>query len=340
MKFSFSDIQALCEPDGGHLRSKDKDDSYRFCRRLALGHYENFPVGSVLIPRHLQADFYSIYAFARIADDIADEPYPISHNERITLLNSFRSLLRYGTKDHPIFSGLHRTITAYQIPHDPFERLISAFQQDCTFTPFTTWHDADDYCSRSANPIGELILRLYGLWNEQCEPYSNALCTGLQYTNFWQDFSRDLPTGRCYIPQSELLHVGLTIVDIHELYEYLGKHQKTSNFKGVFGVIRDDADHFHQLSTCLHKIVNHTKHYLHLGTRLLEHIPSIRLRMELAITVGGGLTILRQTQTLGNRILIERPKLGMLHKVSLLADALRMVMSPIVTPLSSSSIGT
>jgi hydroxysqualene synthase len=280
----------------------------------------------------LQPAFYVVYAFSRIADDIADEPYSLTPAERVDLLENFSALLTKEHTCHPVFVGLQVAIATYQLPLASFYRLISAFQQDCQFIPFATWHDADDYCSRSANPIGELILRLYGLWNKEREPFSNAVCTGLQYANFWQDFSRDIPAGRCYVPQSELDKAALTSAQLFTLHEYLGKHQKSSNFKGTLSVISDDylvsdahntTNNVPKFRQCLENILQHAEEQLIYGTQLLARIPPIRLRMELALTISGGLTILKHTRSLHEHSLYKRPALSIQSSARILLQSIR-----------------
>ncbi|HKQ07932.1 MAG TPA: squalene synthase HpnC [Blastocatellia bacterium] len=193
--------------------------AYKFCERLARAHYENFPVGSVLVPRPLRKHFYSIYAFARTADDFADEGYdqPHSNDERLALLDEWRRLLRASEREpatHPIFIALAETRRQFDLPLALFEDLLSAFSQDVTKRRYQTEVELIDYCRRSANPIGRLILLLFGYRDEQLHRWSDDICTALQLANHWQDLAIDLAKDRIYLPAEDLARFGLTIADI------------------------------------------------------------------------------------------------------------------------------
>ena len=197
----------------------DLDAAYASCARDARGHYENFPVASLLIPRHMRRHVAAIYAFARAADDFADEGSR-SAAERHRLLDGWRCrLLQTRERDlvpppaalgEPantveIFVALAATIRDAELPLPLFEDLLSAFRQDVSVTRYATWDELLDYCRRSANPIGRLVLRVAGYRSDRLDTWSDAVCTALQLTNFWQDFAIDLSRGRIYVPQ-EVLH--------------------------------------------------------------------------------------------------------------------------------------
>src|SRR5689334_13857096 len=153
-------------------RQWTRESAYQFCEQLARSHYENFPVGSVLVPKALRQHFYSIYAFARTADDFADEGYDDDHSaeERLALLDEWRRMLReseQGRATHPVFIALAETRRQFALPISLFEDLLSAFSQDVTVRRYETFAQLLDYCRRSANPIGRLILLLFGYQDEQ-----------------------------------------------------------------------------------------------------------------------------------------------------------------------------
>jgi phytoene synthase len=195
------------------------ESSYEYCERLARSHYENFPVGSLLIPARLRKHFYSIYAFARTADDFADEGYTEDHSaqERLDLLAEWREMLQQSISSepsHPIFVALRQTRDQFDLPVQLFEDLLSAFAQDVTTRRYESLDQLLDYCRRSANPIGRLILLLFGYRDESLNRMSDDICTALQLTNHWQDVTVDLDKDRVYIPEEDMARFGVTIEDL------------------------------------------------------------------------------------------------------------------------------
>ncbi|HXI90893.1 MAG TPA: squalene synthase HpnC [Blastocatellia bacterium] len=193
--------------------------AYEYCERLTRSHYENFPVGSALIPKRLRKHFYSIYAFARIADDFADEGYGqgYSEGERLDLLNEWRRMLMEslaGQARHPVFVALARTAAEFDLPAALLEDLLSAFAQDVTLRRYESFDQLVDYCRRSANPIGRLILLLFGYRDEQRQQWSDEICTALQLTNHWQDVAIDLEKDRIYLPEEDLSRFELSADDL------------------------------------------------------------------------------------------------------------------------------
>jgi len=191
--------------------------AYASCARDGRRHYENFPVGSHLLPRAMRPHVAAVYAFARAADDFADEGQ-WSVEERLNLLDGWLarlrqaasggepdSCIRQGEPPHTpaIFLALGASIRACSLPVSLLEDLLSAFRQDVMVTRYATWTDLLDYCRRSANPVGRLVLRIAGHGDTQMDAWSDAICTGLQLTNFWQDFRVDYDRGRIYLPREE-----------------------------------------------------------------------------------------------------------------------------------------
>jgi phytoene synthase len=195
---------------------RELQQAYASCLQLAQSHYENFPVASRLMPAQLRPHVAAIYAFARIADDYADEPGR-SVDERIRLLDEWREKLHnraphkgvpyehegvpYEAGSANVFLAVHDTINRFDLPVSLLDDLLSAFKQDVTTTRYATWEDVHDYCRRSANPVGRLVLRLSGYRDAELDRASDAVCTALQLTNFWQDLAIDWSRGRLYVPE-------------------------------------------------------------------------------------------------------------------------------------------
>lgn len=191
-------------------------EAFAYCKNLAK-HYENFPVGSLLFPAKIRDHFFSIYAFSRGADDIADEGN-ITSDERLRKLDEWATLLQEacdsGTSMHPVFIALADTIKRFSLKKETFQRLLSAFRQDVTVKQYQTFGDVLNYCERSANPVGELVLSLFDQCNAETLPYSDKICTALQLANFWQDVAIDHEKGRIYIPREDLARFNVSEDDI------------------------------------------------------------------------------------------------------------------------------
>ncbi len=198
------------------------NDAYAVCQRMARRRYENFPVASWLLPRRMRPHVAAVYAFARVADDFADEGnHPLA--ERHRLLDDWLRRLRAcagpaapigRSPDDEIFRALGHTITSCSLPLELFEDLVSAFRQDTTTRRYATWRELLDYCRRSANPVGRLVLRIFGYDDQRLDRASDCLCTALQLTNFWQDLDRDWRRGRLYVPGTEREACGASEADL------------------------------------------------------------------------------------------------------------------------------
>jgi squalene synthase HpnC len=190
--------------------------AYAVCERIASDHYENFPVASRLLPAAMRPHIAAIYAFARAADDFADEGSR-TPAERLALLDDWGNRLKdaagvaSGVFPNPesripspeadaIFLALGATIRTHALPITLFEDLLHAFRQDVSTARYATWADVMDYCRHSANPVGRLVLRVAGHADDGLDRASDAVCTALQLTNFWQDLDRDWRNGRLYVP--------------------------------------------------------------------------------------------------------------------------------------------
>ena len=185
--------------------------AYQACEALAQSHYENFPVASRLLPAPMRPHVAAVYAFARVADDFADEGTS-EPAERQARLRAWQERLHEAVagshwertptgRDDLLFVALAHSIRSLDLPVSLFDDLVSAFGQDTTTTRYRSWRDVFDYCRRSANPIGRLVLRIGGYHDEVLDRSSDALCTALQLTNFWQDLGRDWRAGRLYVPR-------------------------------------------------------------------------------------------------------------------------------------------
>jgi squalene synthase HpnC len=182
---------------------------------LAHSHYENFSVASLLLPRRLLPHFHAIYAYCRWADDLGDETG--GGARALELLQWWRrelALCYEGASRHPVMIALARTIGRFQIPRQPFLDLIRAFEQDQLVKRYETYEQLADYCRYSANPVGHLVLYLCECFDAGKATLSDAICTGLQLANFWQDVSRDLDIGRVYIPAEDMRHFGYPEEDL------------------------------------------------------------------------------------------------------------------------------
>jgi squalene synthase HpnC len=184
------------------------DDAYATCLRIAHEHYENFPVASRLVPAAMRPHVAAVYAFARGADDIADEPGRRAE-ERLQLLDEWSQHLRQPPRT-AIFIAVADTRARFDLPIELFDDLLSAFRQDVVKARYADWGEVLDYCRRSANPVGRLVLRLAHVRDPIADAWSDAVCTALQLTNFWQDLAIDWSRGRLYVPESEWLASGAT----------------------------------------------------------------------------------------------------------------------------------
>jgi hydroxysqualene synthase len=312
LPFSNADLIALSQPNGGRFGVTSTADAYTFCKRLARAHYENFPVGSLLISKHLQPHFFSVYAFSRLADDIADELGNNNRTEKFAALARLEEMLLSSDQNlaNPILRALQETIREKNLPVLPFQKLLMAFRMDADFRQARDFADLEHYCAHSANPIGEIVLRLYDFYTPERAAWSEAVCTGLQCANFWQDFSRDIPNGRIFIPSDVLAAYSLRSED---MYHFFANHEKIP-----LKIVRT------QFLPCFDVLFERTKVYFTNGSRLLAIIPDKRLRAELALTIAGGEQILAASYALGFRILKERPKLSLNHLMMLCWRSFRL----------------
>ena len=182
--------------------------AYAECGRIARTHYENFPIGSFLLPRRLRRDLAAVYAFARGGDDLADEGDP---EGRLARLAAYEERLLAcaadpDAVDDPVFLALGHTIATHGLAIEPFRDLLTAFRRDAAGETRTmaTFADLLEYCRCSANPVGRIVLGLFGYHDAERQARSDEICTALQFTNCWQDVAKDLERGRVYLPQEDI----------------------------------------------------------------------------------------------------------------------------------------
>lgn len=263
---------------------------------MSIDHYENFPVASVLLPRQLRGAVTDIYRFARAADDIADEG-SATDEERLAQLAAFRTELHRigaepGTTPPPglppladIFTPLAKTIARHQLPITPFFDLLSAFEQDITVKRYEDYAALADYCTRSANPVGRLMLHLFDATSPQDTAESDAICSGLQLVNFWQDVRMDWHKHRVYLPQEDLRRHGVSEDD-------LAACRLTPAWRELMAFQ-----------------VERTRALLHFGAPLARRLPG-RIGLELRLVVQGGLRVLERIEASGYDVFMNRPELG------------------------------
>ncbi|MBL4702620.1 MAG: squalene/phytoene synthase family protein, partial [Phycisphaeraceae bacterium] len=203
------------------------DQAVRYTKNLTQSQYENFTVVSWFLPKPLKQDFHAVYSFCRWADDLGDEVG--DPHKSIELLNWWRWELDAcyaGSPKHPVYIALEPVIKKYDIPRKPFDDLIDAFVQDQTVNRYDSWDQVLDYCTRSANPVGRLVLYMSGYRDDEHQRLSDATCTALQLTNFWQDVRRDvLDRDRVYIPRDIARANGLSVDEMVDVIRADGKRR-------------------------------------------------------------------------------------------------------------------
>jgi squalene synthase HpnC len=283
---------------------------------MPVDHYENFPVASVLLPARLRPAVQAIYAFARGADDAADEGQMPDMQRLAALaryhagLQSIAGQARGLPHDDPLaglFTRLAHAIHKHQLPLQPFFDLLSAFEQDVTVKHYP--HDAalQDYCRRSANPVGRLMLHLYGAATPENQQLSDAICTGLQLTNFWQDVVPDWQKGRIYLPQDALDRHGIRTHALQAACE--GRAGFVAAPGGDPGT--DPGNHTVPPGwpTLMAERCTQARKLLLQGAPLATRLPG-RIGLELRLVVLGGLRILEKLDTVNYDMFGHRPTLG------------------------------
>ena len=274
-------------------------------RLVPVDHYENFPVASLLCPPRLRPVIEAIYTFARTADDIADEG-DATAADRLASLAAYRDDLSAVASGRPasgrwsaVFVPLAREIDRHRLPIELLAALLDAFRQDVTTTRYADRASLLDYCRHSANPVGRLLLHLYGIESADALARSDAICTALQLANFWQDLRQDASRGRLYVPETDCRHRGVVAADV-----LAGR-----DGPAVRALVGD--------------MVAWSRESMLSGAPLVHAIPG-RAGWELRFVVQGGLRVLERIDRMGGAVLSRRPTLGWADAVPLVWRALRM----------------
>jgi squalene synthase HpnC len=272
---------------------------------MSVGHYENFPVASWWCPPRLRPAIIAIYRFARTADDIADEG-DAPPAERLADLAAYRDALNAALRGDPagtrwpeVFEPLGRIVAAFALPPTRLHDLLDAFTQDVAQHAYADRFELLDYCRRSADPVGRLLLHLYGIDDTPSLARSDAICTALQLINFWQDLSIDVPRGRVYLPQNDLARFGVNIDDL----------RAGRDTPALRALVAAECAWARELM-------------LH-GAPLAHRVPG-RAGWELRLVVQGGLRVLDKIATLDHATLHARPRLRAADAPRLLWRALAM----------------
>ncbi|MBI1785982.1 MAG: squalene synthase HpnC [Acidobacteria bacterium] len=273
-------------------------DAQAYARWLATSHYENFHVASFFLPRRLHQDFFNVYSFCRWADDLGDEIG--GTQESLRLLAWWREQLQAmyrGECSHPVFVALRGTVDRHGIPIEPLNDLILAFEQDQVVTRYRTWEDLFDYCRRSANPVGRLVLYLCGYQDPERRRLSDSTCTALQLANFWQDVGVDLEKDRIYVPLETLERHGSSVEEVQA-------RRATAAFRAA-----------------LHEAVDRAEGLFREGLPLARML-SPRLSLDIALFSRGGMLVLEKIRRQDYDVFALRPYISKGERFRLLLRTL------------------
>ena len=284
-----------------------------YCRQLATSHYENFSLAGCLLPRTLRQPFFNVYAYCRWSDDLGDELGDRALSAR--LLGWWRGeLARCWAGEemrHPVFVALQATARKFDLSRQPFDDLLTAFEQDQRVTEYRTFDELLGYCRNSANPVGRIVLRLCRCDDERSVELSDSVCTGLQLANFWQDVARDADIGRTYLPLEDCERFGYSRQDLA-------------------GRFTNDA------------FVNLLRFEVHRAREMLSAVrelaPRLRGRLQVAIDLfgEGGLKICDRIESIGFRVWEQRPVVTKWDAAGLLLKCLvRAIVRRYSPPCSS-----
>ncbi len=282
----------------GTMVAVSVEEAFAYCEARTKAHYENFPVG-LFVPRQRRPYVYAIYAFARAADDFADEP--IYEGVRERKLDDWEKLLDAayrGEAEGPIFVALAETVRRLGIPKQLLLDLLSAFRQDVVKTRYETWDELLDYCRRSADPVGRLVLLVFEQKDETLPPLSDAVCSALQLANHWQDAAVDYARGRVYVPEELLRRHGVTDWDF-------SAGRVSEGWRGLMG-----------------ELIGRTRELFERGKPICERVGR-ELRFEMRLTWLGGMSILDRIEAVGGDVFRKRPRHGAFDKAALALRAWR-----------------
>ena len=273
-------------------RSWTLEEALAYCRNLTRTHYENFTVGSLLLPKAVRQHVSNLYAYSRTVDDLGDE----AEGDRLDLLRLWWEDLERcynGTPRHPVMVALQHTIQRYNIPREPFIKLIKANRIDQEVFRYETFEDLLYYCDHSANPCGRLFLYVFDYRDEERQHLSDYTCTALQLANFWQDVNRDWRMGRIYIPLEDMEAYGVSEEQIAR---------------------RTFDDNFRRLMTFQ---VERTRRIFRQGAQLLDHLEG-HAKVDVALFTRGGMAVLEAIEKQDYNVLARRPSLSRFKKARLL----------------------
>jgi squalene synthase HpnC len=272
-------------------------EAREYCARLARTHYENFSVATWFLPPRLRQDFFNVYAYCRISDDLGDEVGDVSAS--LALLDEWQRELDAcyaGSPKHPVFVALAETVRKFDIPKHEFSDLLIAFRQDQTVTRFETFDDVLAYCHYSANPVGHLVLYLCGYRDPERQQLSDFTCTALQLANFWQDVSVDYAKGRIYLPLEDLRRFAVSEDDI----------TCSRNTPAFCAMMRFE--------------VERAREWFSRGLPLIAKVDS-ELAIDLDLFSRGGIEILNAIARQNYAVLANRPSISKSRKLALVARA-------------------
>ena len=298
--FGLTEVTPLAPQEAPSLpENLELDACYHYCEALARARHHNFPVASRFVPSHLRKHIWAVYAFARVADDYADEPQ--FEGRRSLELDRWEQRLEdcfHGeAPDHPVFVALADTIRRFDLPIPPFVSLLSGFRTDLDAPRFTSYQDLRAYTSLAAQPVGQLFLYLSGCREAGLLRHVNELANALAEAKFWQDMAHDIGRGRLYIPTDDLRHFGVTTTRLEGLSPENG-----------FG----DLVHF---------LVARTRASFMRARPLVQQVGD-DIAVEMAISWHGGMRILEKIDAMGSHLLTKRPRLGNADKAVVVSKAL------------------
>lgn len=280
------------------MASLSVDEAFEHCRRRVRAHYENFPVG-LFVPRDKQPYVHALYAFARAADDFADEPhYEGMRREKLDEWERRLHAAYEGRAEDPIFIALAETVRRLDVPKPLLLDLLSAFRQDTEKQRYDTWDELLDYCRRSADPVGRLVLLVFGQADPELPPLSDAICTALQLANHWQDLAIDVARGRLYVPRE--------LLDRFAVKEWdLNASRLTPEFQALMA-----------------ELVARARALFERGRPLCDRVGR-PLRFEMRLVWLGGSSILDRIEAAGYDVFRHRPHHGAVAKARLAWRAYR-----------------
>ena len=297
MGWDFAAELARFGPDSPPAHPGGLSFARAYCARVARSHPENFTVASVLLPRRLLKHFHAVYAYCRWADDLADATP--GGADALALLDWWRRELlacHGGCPRHPVMVALRETITRFDIPPGPFLSLLVAFEQDQRVKEYDTFDQLLGYCGHSANPVGHLVLYVFGCFTPDRAALADEVCTGLQLANFWQDVGHDLDVGRVYLPRED-----------RELFGYTDADLRARRFTPAFAAL-------------MRFEVERTRGFFDRGAALLSALPH-EARVDVDLFVRGGRAVLDAIKRQWYDVWARRPVVSKWRRAGLLLRA-------------------